>query len=153
MQCNAMQWHSPALEKTLCHAPFLAYGVLGRSPCHPAPSSEHTVPFLHSFVYKTAACQCNPRHNRLSLSIFCECNSFFYRFVYKTTAMPNPKKKRSVIYPSLHDVLDARNAIQPRRKERSSAKCAAATLCLPISACQTTSNVVPTSYSIAKSHA
>ena len=43
MQCNAMQWHSPTLEKTLCHAPFLAYGVLGRSPCHPAPSSEHTV--------------------------------------------------------------------------------------------------------------
>merc|ERR1712138_294436 len=41
MQCNAMQWHSPTLEKTLCHAPFLAYGVLGRSPCHPAPSSEH----------------------------------------------------------------------------------------------------------------
>ena len=36
MQCNAMQWHSPTLEKTLCHAPFLAYGVLGRSPCHPA---------------------------------------------------------------------------------------------------------------------
>ena len=36
MQSNAMQWHSPTLEKTLCHAPFLAYGVLGRSPCHPA---------------------------------------------------------------------------------------------------------------------
>ena len=34
--------------------------------------------FLRSFVYKTAACQCNPRHNRLSLSIFCECNSFFF---------------------------------------------------------------------------
>ena len=33
MQCNAMQWHSPTLEKTLCHAPFLAYDVLGRSPC------------------------------------------------------------------------------------------------------------------------
>ena len=43
MQCNAMQWHSPTLEQTLCHAPFLAYAVLGRSPCHPAPSSEHTV--------------------------------------------------------------------------------------------------------------
>ena len=27
-----MQWHSPTLEKTLCHAPFLAYGALGRSP-------------------------------------------------------------------------------------------------------------------------
>ena len=49
MQCNAMQWHSPTLEKTLCHAPFLAYGVLGRSPCHPAPSSEHTVPFFTQF--------------------------------------------------------------------------------------------------------
>ena len=36
MQCNAMQWQSPTLEKTLCHAPFLAYGILGRSPCHPA---------------------------------------------------------------------------------------------------------------------
>ena len=71
----AMQWHSPTLEKTLCHAPFLAYGVLGRSPYHPAPSSEHTVPFLRSFVYKTAA-------------------------------KPNPKKKRSVIYPSLHGVLE-----------------------------------------------
>ena len=35
MQCNAMQWHSPTQKKTLCHAPFLAYGVLGRSPCHP----------------------------------------------------------------------------------------------------------------------
>ena len=43
MHCNAMQWHSPALEKTLCHAPFLVYGDLGRSPCHPASSSEHTV--------------------------------------------------------------------------------------------------------------
>ena len=71
-----------------------------------------------------------PRHNRLSLSFqllrmqfvfFC-----FYRFVYKTTAMPNPKKKRSVLYPSLNYLLDARNAIQPRRKERSSAKFAAA---------------------------
>ena len=71
---------------------------------------------------------------------------FLYRFVYKTTAMPNLKKKRSVIYPSLNDLLDARNAIQPRRKERSSAECAAATLCLPISACQITYNVVPTSY-------
>ena len=49
MQCNAMQWHSPTLEKTLCHAPFLAYGVLGRSPCHPAPSSEHTVPLFTQF--------------------------------------------------------------------------------------------------------
>ena len=91
MQCNAMQWHSPALEKTLCHAPFLAYGVLGRSPCHPAPSSEHTVPFFTQF------CLLN---GRLSLSIFCECNSFFffyYRFVYKTTAMPNPKKN-AVLY-------------------------------------------------------
>ena len=28
--------HSPTLEKALCHAPFLAYGILGRSPCHPA---------------------------------------------------------------------------------------------------------------------
>ena len=27
---------SPTLEKALCHAPFLAYGILGRSPCHPA---------------------------------------------------------------------------------------------------------------------
>ena len=36
MQCNAMQWHSPTLEKALCHALFLAYGILGRSPCHPA---------------------------------------------------------------------------------------------------------------------
>merc|ERR1712023_627978 len=81
MQCNAMQWHSPTLEKTLCHAPFLAYGVLGRSPCHPAPSSEHTVRFLRSFVYKTAA-------------------------------KPNPKKKRSVIYPSLHGVLERYNTMQ-----------------------------------------
>ena len=81
MQCNAMQWHSPTLEKTLCHAPFLAYGVLGRSLCHSAPSSEHTVPFLRSFVYKTAA-------------------------------KLNPKKKRSVIYPSLHGVLERYNTMQ-----------------------------------------
>ena len=108
--------------------------------------------FLRSFVYKTAACQYNPRHNRLGLSIFCECNSFFYiyiyiyiyidlcikrrqcptlkktqchipiversagrsqcHFVYKTAAKPNPKKKRSVIYPSLHGVLERYNAMQ-----------------------------------------
>ena len=49
MQCNAMQWHSPTLEKTLRHAPFLAYDVLGRSPCHPAPSFEHRVPFFTQF--------------------------------------------------------------------------------------------------------
>ena len=28
--------HSPTLEKALCRAPFLAYGILWRSPCHPA---------------------------------------------------------------------------------------------------------------------
>ena len=28
--------HGPTLKKTLCHTPFLAYGILGRSPCHPA---------------------------------------------------------------------------------------------------------------------
>ena len=33
----------PSAKKTLCHAPFLVDGVLGRSPCHPAPSPEHTV--------------------------------------------------------------------------------------------------------------
>ena len=101
--------------------------------------------FLRSFVYKTAA-KPNPKKKRsvINLSLHGHSHShslshshsqcvffFFYRFVYKTTAMPNTKKKRSVIYPSLYDVLDARNAMQPRRKERSSAECAAATLCLP----------------------
>ena len=33
---EANRRHSPTLEKALCHAPFLAYGILGRSPCHPA---------------------------------------------------------------------------------------------------------------------
>ena len=33
---DAKRRHSPTLEKALCHAPFLAYGILGRSPCHPA---------------------------------------------------------------------------------------------------------------------
>ena len=31
---------------------------------------------------------------------------FLRSFVYKTAAKPNPKKKRSVIYPSLHGVLE-----------------------------------------------
>ena len=42
---------SPTPEKTLCHAPFLAYSVLGRSPCHPDPSSEHTVPFFYPVLF------------------------------------------------------------------------------------------------------
>ena len=28
--------HCPTLKKTLCRTPFLAYGILWRSPCHPA---------------------------------------------------------------------------------------------------------------------
>ena len=46
MQYNTIQYtttpvpknrrHSPTLEKALCPAPFLAYGILWRSPCHPA---------------------------------------------------------------------------------------------------------------------
>ena len=31
---------------------------------------------------------------------------FLRSFVYKTAAKPNPKKKRYVIYPSLHGVLE-----------------------------------------------
>ena len=89
MQCNATQWHSPALEKTLCRAPFLAYGVLGRSPCHPAPSSEHIVmaselervqiprPAAQDTTIQCNAMQCNAmaqpsaRKNAMSCSVPC----------------------------------------------------------------------------------
>ena len=84
IQCNAMQCNAmaqPNARENVMSWSVPAYGVLGRSPCHPAPSSEHTVLFLRSFVYKTAA-------------------------------KPNPKKKRSVIYPSLHGVLERYNTMQ-----------------------------------------
>ena len=92
MQCNAMQWHSPALEKTLCHAPFLAYGVLGRSPCHPAPSSEHTVLlFLAYGVFGRSPChpavpnamECNTIHYNTMQCNAMQCNAM---------AQPNARK-------------------------------------------------------------
>ncbi len=46
---------------------------------------------------------------------------------------------------SLHTISSiARHASQPRRKERSSAKCAAAGPCPALTACQTSHNAVPT---------
>ncbi len=48
----------------------------------------------------------------------------------KSEAQPNAKQKRYVVLGCLHTVFSiVRHAIQPRRKERSSAKSAA--LCLP----------------------
>ena len=47
----------------------------------------------------------------------------------KSEAQPNAKQKRYVVLGCLHTVFSiVRHAIQPRRKERSSAKCAAAGL-------------------------
>ena len=85
---------------------FFAYGVLGCSPCYPAPSSEHTVPFFYAVLFIKRRQSPTLRKNALSYTHPCTVSS------------------------------NARNAMQPRRKERSSAKCAAATLCLPISACR-----------------
>ena len=71
LQCNAMQWHSPTLEKTLRHAPFLAYDVLGRSPCHPAPSSEHTVSFFYAVLFIKRRQSPTLRKNALSYTHPC----------------------------------------------------------------------------------
>ena len=53
MQCNAIQWQSSTLEKSLRHASFLAYDVVGCSPCHPVFSSEHIVGFVVVERYKS----------------------------------------------------------------------------------------------------
>ena len=50
-----MQWHSLTLEKKRYVMLRFCIWCLGRSPCHAAPSFEHTVLFLRSVVYTMAA--------------------------------------------------------------------------------------------------
>ena len=51
MQCNA--WQSSTLEKSLRHASFFAYVMVGRSPCHPVLAFEHIVGFGVPERYKS----------------------------------------------------------------------------------------------------
>ena len=106
MQCNAMQWHSPALEKTLCHAPFLAYGVLGCSPCHPAPSSEHTVmasEFERAQIPRPAvqynAMQCNATqwHSPALEKTLCRAPFLAYGVLGRSPCHPAPSSEHTVM--------------------------------------------------------
>ena len=48
---------------------------------------------------------------------------FLRSFVYKTAAKLNPKKKRSVIYPSLHGVLERYNTMQCNAMQCNAMQC------------------------------
>ena len=43
--------HSPTLQKALCPAPFLAYAILWRSPCHPAAAEGAKLSKFQLYVY------------------------------------------------------------------------------------------------------
>ena len=53
MQCNKMVKVNARKIVTSCSVP--GYDVLGRSPCHPAQSFQHSRLLLYSFLCKTAA--------------------------------------------------------------------------------------------------
>ena len=167
-----MQWHSPMLEKTLCHALFLVYGVLGRSLCHSAHllsiqflfyavlfikrrqsstlrknalSYTHPCTVSWNATIQCNAMQCNAmaqpnaRENAMSCSVPCiRCpwalampsspifwaySSFFYAVLFIKRRQSPTLRKNAMSYTHPCTVSsNARNAIQPRRKERSSAE-------------------------------
>ena len=55
--------HSPTLEKALCRAPFLAYGILWRSPCHPAAAEGAKLSKCAAAGLNPALTACQTSHN------------------------------------------------------------------------------------------
>ena len=70
MQCNKMVELNARKIATSCSVP--AYDDLGRSPCHPAPSSEHLGLLLYSFLCKTAA-KVNPKKKHCHIPTLPRC--------------------------------------------------------------------------------
>ena len=138
MQCNAMQYNTLQYNAMQCNAmaqPNARKNAMSCSiPCIRCPRA---LAMPSSYRALTQA-QCF--HLLSILFVF-----FFSVLIIKRRQSPILRKNAMSYTHPCTVSFKAGNAIQPRRKERSSAECAAATLCLPLTACQIEYNVVPTS--------
>ena len=73
------QRQSPTLEKTLCYARILAYGILRREPCHPAAAKEAKLSKSAALCEDTATPACRVLWSKAH----CPLHSLLYNFVYK----------------------------------------------------------------------